>query len=136
MKLKRLASAQVCIAAVLSDNGECAAEEFLATGGNFAANCRGMRALIARASRGEPLTAANFHPAGDGILEFIKGSLRLLCFRGEGNTFVVCTHGYVKKSQKADRTEVARAQAAMRDYWAAVEAGNIEYIEEDDETHE
>lgn len=60
------------------------------------------------------VTAEMFHEvdSANGIWQFSRGDLRILCFV-EGNT-VYLTNGYIKKSQKADPAEVARAVAAKR----------------------
>jgi len=84
------------------------------------ASCRGFKMIFSLYSERGPagLTSAMLHEANkeDCILEFIKGDLRLLCF-SVANTMYL-TNGYVKKSQKADKTEVARAIQARKDFLA------------------
>lgn len=62
------------------------------------------------------------------IWEFIKGSLRVFCFEDEGG-IVILSHGAIKKGQKVDRREVAKAIRNKRSYLAAKEAGQLEKVQ-------
>jgi len=75
------------------------------------------------------LTTAVFHEANkqEGIWQFIKGRLRVFCFMDEDGTLLVLTHGAIKKQQKADRQEVARAVRLRDAYLSAKRNGNLEW---------
>ena len=68
-----------------------------------------------------------------GIYEFIKGPLRLLFFKGQGDSIAVCTSGVRKKGQKADKAAVAQAIKMKDAYWQAVNQGTLEIIEDEDQ---
>jgi phage-related protein len=74
------------------------------------------------------LTAELFHEANrDGkIWEFIKGRLRVYCFMEEG-ALVILTHGAIKKSQKANRNDIARAMRMRNAYLAARQRGDLQW---------
>lgn len=99
----------------------------------YGASRKGLLVLLERAAQ-EGLSVFPpqlLHQADsqNGIYEFIKGDLRLLFFKGFAGELVVCTDGYVKKDQKADAQEVAKAVRLKREYDAAKRAGTIQ-IEE------
>lgn len=51
-----------------------------------------------------------------GLYECKAGALRLICFWEDAN-LIICTHGYVKASQKAPKQELQRAQDLMKAYF-------------------
>ena len=64
-------------------------------------------------------------PGTDGLYEFkTNGGLRLLCFWDDGS-LIVCTHGYVKGRQKADKNEIGRAKTLRRGYFEAKKKGQL-----------
>jgi len=48
-------------------------------------------------------------------VQFASNIYRIFCFF-KGNSVVVLTHGYVKKTQKTRRQEIERAEAYRREY--------------------
>lgn len=68
------------------------------------------------------------------IYEFIRGRLRLIYFRGEGNTVVVCSDIVVKKTQKADSAVVSKAITAYNKYYTALQKGALIVLEDTDES--
>lgn len=58
----------------------------------------------------------------DDIWEFIKGQLRVFCFKD--GSCIVLTHGALKKTQKVDRKEVAKAVAAKTRYFEGKNDGS------------
>ena len=53
-------------------------------------------------------------------LEFMKLQHRLLAFwdkRNNKQTLVVCTHGFIKKTDKVPKSEIERARQLMRKYF-------------------
>jgi phage-related protein len=76
----------------------------------------GLRKLRQRQNHGPPLTAPV--EGADGLFELRVGGAniaRVFFFFRPGQE-IVCTHGYVKKSQRLDSGEVARAVRRMRDW--------------------
>jgi phage-related protein len=67
-------------------------------------------------------------PGTDGLYEFkTYGGLRLLCFWDEAG-LIVCTHGYVKDSQKAPKNELGRAEKLKREYFVAKNSGALIHV--------
>jgi len=64
------------------------------------------------------LSSAMLHEVSkaESVFQLIKGDLRLLCFI-DGATLYL-TNGYVKKTQKADRGEVAKAIRARKEFFS------------------
>ena len=57
------------------------------------------------------------------VFEFkTRGGVRVMGFWDEG-MLIVCTHGFLKKSQKTPPGEIERAVVLRRDYFAAKEQG-------------
>ncbi len=87
---------------------------------NTASSCKGYHAVFARLAEHGPsgLTSALMHEANkeEAIYELIKGDLRLFCFIDR--EMIVLTNGYLKKGQKVDKTEVARAIKIKKAYYS------------------
>jgi hypothetical protein len=58
------------------------------------------------------------------IYEFVKGDLRLFCFVGDG-ALIICSSVSLKRRQKADPKEVAKAVRLKGQYLRAKESNNI-----------
>jgi len=99
---------------------EAARDRFLAYFGQVAAN--GPRAL----------NGAQMHQvdANDKIYELIAGGVRVLYFQGTSGQVIICTHMFLKKSQKTPPKEIARAVRAKKEYEQATKAGLVEWKEE------
>ena len=80
----------------------------------------------------QALNYAQCHPvdANNKIYEFISGKLRVLFFQGVTGNLVICTHMYLKKTQKTPAQEVNKAIRAKREYEQAEKAGLVEWREE------
>jgi len=48
-------------------------------------------------------------------IQFASNAYRIFCFF-EGNSVVILTHGFVKKTQKTPNQEIEKAEAYRRDY--------------------
>ncbi len=85
-----------------------------------AADVAKMTSLLTRAARDGVTNQEKFKllPGSDDIWEFRAGALRILCFRDDG-ALILCTHGFVKKSQKAPVSEIERAERYRTQYFAA-----------------
>jgi phage-related protein len=84
-----------------------------------------LRLLERVAEIGPPRNTDISHQLGDGLWEFIQGRLRVLWFYDEGR-IVVCSHGFVKKSQKTPRPELERAKQNRERYQWARRKGELD----------
>jgi phage-related protein len=55
------------------------------------------------------------------------GGLRLFAFFGKDRSLIVCSHGFVKKSQKTPKEQLTRAKQAREAYEKAFQDGDIRY---------
>lgn len=80
----------------------------------------------------QALNSAQCHQvdANNKIYEFISGKLRVLFFQAATGRMVICTHMFLKKTQKTPPKEVNKAIRAKNDYEQADKAGLIEWREE------
>lgn len=68
------------------------------------------------------VTTANFHEANkeEGIWEFIKGRIRIYCFKDPSKkSLVLLTNGAIKKTQRAHRADIKAAIKARDEYLLA-----------------
>lgn len=118
------------------DGEDCPTLDWLLDAENSKAK-DGLRELLERvAEKGlADVPSAWFHEANkeEKIYEFIKGDLRLFFFKGANNQIAVCTGGVRKKGRKADKAAVRTAALWRAEYIAAVDAGTIEVIQDEDE---
>lgn len=107
------------IYAVCSDRGDCQVAEFLSNQpSNLEANRDRLIALLDHVvSKGpQRLPEDICHQIADDIWQFATGRLRLAWFYDEGK-IIVCTHGFVKKSQKTKKSDIQRAVEARKLYF-------------------
>jgi phage-related protein len=64
------------------------------------------------------------------ISEFIAGQLRVLCFQGAKGHMVICSHMFLKKSQKTPVREIEKAVRAKQAYEKAEAAGLVQWKDE------
>lgn len=89
-------------------------------------------ALLERVVKEGPPRNTNIsHKLNGEIWEFIQGRLRVCWFYDAGG-IVVCTHGFIKKSQKTPEREIKRAERYRQAYFKAKAEGRL-YIEEEDD---
>lgn len=119
------------IFAACDNRGDCALLDFLADlGAGLEKDGDRMLTVLEKVAQQGPLRNDRVSHKIDGdIWEFIQGRLRVLYFYDEGRV-VVCTHGFVKKTQKAPKGEIATANRVREQYHAAKRQGNL-YIEEE-----
>ncbi|MBT9517933.1 MAG: type II toxin-antitoxin system RelE/ParE family toxin [Methyloversatilis discipulorum] len=116
MKLRTISQKCFRVAAVEDHRGKCATTDFLKVDNPAV---RGLRVLLERvATEGLARFSSTLaHHVGQEIYEFKKGDYRLLWFKGHGETVVICSHGFVKKSQKTPTSEVDAAAAWRKAYF-------------------
>ena len=79
----------------------------------------------------QALNYAQCHPVdtNNKIYEFISGRLRVLFFQATTGRMVICTHMFLKKTQKTPPQEVNKAIRAKKEYEQAEKAGLVEWRE-------
>jgi mRNA-degrading endonuclease RelE of RelBE toxin-antitoxin system len=60
----------------------------------------------------------------DELYEFKSNDLRLLCFWDDGS-LIICTHGFIKRTQKAPKSEIERGEKMKREYFDAKANGTL-----------
>lgn len=127
MRLEVVRSGCWQVLAVCTERGQCPLLEFLGgLEGSLAGDGRRMLALLARvADQGPPRNAEASHQVGGGLWELIQGRLRVLWFYDVGRV-VVCSHGFIKRTQKTPARELDLARASRARYLRARERRLIE----------
>lgn len=115
------------VLAVCTERGDCPLLEFLSgLEGVLTADALRMLKLLDRvADHGPPRNAEVSHQVGEAVWELIQGRLRVLWFYDVGRV-VVCSHGFLKRSQKTPAREVDLARANRARYLRARERREIE----------
>lgn len=92
------------------------------------ADVAGLVVMLERCAEEGPygLPTSLAHDVGDGIREFIKGRLRLLYFVSD-NAVVVCSHVFLKKTQKTPTAQVQAAVRLRNRYQQAVASNSIQH---------
>ena len=103
---------------------------------NLKGAVNGVAPLLNRfAERGRGgLTSDLFHEVDkqNGIWEFIKGRIRILCFMSPyDGTLIILTHSFIKKEQKTPKSEVSKAIRLLEVYKADFLDGEVELVEEE-----
>lgn len=133
MKLIILQRNRYTVAAYISDDGGSiqALDELRELGSRYNGSAKGIVSLFkiyAENGRLRPygLTKEQMHHANydPDIFEFIKGDVRVFCFI-DGN-MIVLTNSGLKKGQKANKKDVAKALKIFRQYEKDRALGNIE----------
>ena len=80
----------------------------------------------------QALNSAQCHQidANNRIYEFIAGKLRVLFFQSTKGSLIVCTHMFLKKTQKTPIKEVSKAIRARKQYELAEKADLVEWRKE------
>lgn len=140
MKLQRLESSLWDVTAPIHEsNGEqfCSLVDFLASlGKQYEGSVSGLFDLFERFATSGRETfnddLCHYVDKDEKIWEFVKGDIRVLWFYGAGNRIIICTHGFIKKSQKTPQKEINRAISIKEQYLKAEKNKTIEIIEDSD----
>ncbi len=65
-------------------------------------------------------------PGTNGLYEIKTTKLRVLCFWDEGS-LIICTHGFIKTSNKTPLNELRRGHAAQKAYFYEKSKGTIRH---------
>lgn len=78
----------------------------------------------------DKFTYANFHPIKieKGLYQFLKGRHRLVCFFDEDDTIVICTHGFLKKTDPSPKDQIQHADKLKMKYFSAKEDGGLHIL--------
>lgn len=140
MKLKILLespSSHVKIVAIM-DGDSCETEEFLNDlAENYQASADGLFRLIEQiVERGlDALSTKQCHQVDktNKISELIKGDIRLLFFKGHGDTIIVTTHALIKKTRKTPEKDKNKAIRHKKAYQLAHDKKQIYFVKDEDE---
>lgn len=125
MKLLSLEKGKFHITAYVDESGDedcCPITEFLeeAEGSNYEKHANGLMVLLERfAEHGHEIfndKQCHYIDKNNKIWQLRKGSLRLLWFYGGKNRVIVCSHAFIKKSQKTPPKEKAKAIKLKSDF--------------------
>jgi phage-related protein len=113
----------------LKTGNSCLAEEFLDIQSSQMPDevAKMMRLLDNAARDGQPRNKEKCNTLGDKIFEFKTKKLRLAWFWDAG-CIIVCSHGWIKKSQKTPTGEIDRAIAARAAYFDAKDKNQIQIL--------
>lgn len=81
----------------------------------------------------EHLSYTTFHCVDSDLklYEFIKGRHRVVCFFEDSETIIVCTHCFLKRTQKTPQEEKLKADRIRNRYLSAKDAGELQIIVDD-----
>jgi phage-related protein len=126
MIVRTVSSGLYRVLAACTDRGGCQLLSFLyEMKGPVGRDAIRMTYLLERTAMEGPSRRTEIsHQIKGGIYEFLQGRIRVLWFYDEGR-IVVCSHGFIKKTQKTPETEIRRAEEARRRYFEDKAKGNI-----------
>ncbi len=139
MKILSIQKAKFQVGAVIHEKGDgslvCALiDDFNDIEATYEASRNRLLAYFVQVAGAGPqaLNFAQCHQvdANNKIYEFISGKLRVLFFQGSTGSVVVCTHMFLKKTQKTPPKEVNKAIRARKEYEQAEKVGLVEWREE------
>jgi phage-related protein len=87
--------------------------------------------LTETAKNGPPKNDRKFKdlPGTDELYEFkTTGGFRITCFWDDGG-LIICTHGFVKGSQKTPKREITRAEQLKATYFIAKKNGTLTHVQ-------
>lgn len=67
----------------------------------------------------------------NGIYEFIKGRIRVLCFESHTGAICVCSHVLLKSSQKTPKAAIKLAIRLKAQFSTAFAAGTVQFVTEE-----
>lgn len=139
MKILSIQKAKFQVGAVVREKGDgslvCSLfDDFNDIEAAYEASRNRLLAYFEQVARAGPkaLSTAQCHQidANEKIYEFIAGQLRVLFFQGATGNVVICSHMFLKKTQKTPPKEVSKAVRAKKEYEQADKAGLVEWRKE------
>lgn len=128
MILRHVVTGSSRVVAAVTDRGECPLVDFLeGLDGDLADDGSRIVAVLERVASGGPRRDTQVsRQIGPGLFEFRKGRIRIAWFYDEG-MLVICTHGFVKKTQKTPPAEIRKAMSVHDRYFIDKRNGNIRF---------
>jgi len=135
MKLLLWAHGRYQVFAACSDRGDCHLLSFLnQLEGDFQDQADRMTDLLDRvAEKGPPRKSEVCHQIQDNIWQLESGRLRVLWFYGRDRGVIICSHGFLKTTQKTPKKHINRAMQTYHRYCQDVSRGDIKILEIEDE---
>ncbi|HKV11893.1 MAG TPA: type II toxin-antitoxin system RelE/ParE family toxin [Thermoanaerobaculia bacterium] len=128
--LKLIARGAWTLYAVCSSDKRCPLEEFLADQSEFGGDKdRMLRRMEEIAVRGPYYLPDISHQIEGEIRQTEQGRVRVLWFFDKGR-LILCSHGFIKSSQKTPEREKGIARRAFEEYHAAKATGSLVFLEE------
>lgn len=130
MILRNVVTGSFRVVAAVTDRGECPLVDFLeGLEGGLADDGSRMAAVLEQVAGDGPRRDTQVsRQIGPGLFEFRKGRIRIAWFCDEG-TLVICTHGFVKKTQKTPPAEIHKAMSIRKRYFVDKRNGDIRFEE-------
>lgn len=120
----------VCTGASGKEDVTCPLEEFLADHSQFGKDKdRMLRRFEEIASRGPYYLPDISHQIEGDIRQTEQGRVRVLWFFDAGR-IIICSHGFIKASQKTPEREKLTARRALEAYHAAKSTNSLVYVED------
>ena len=134
MRLKKIASGTYTLYAIASDRDDCPLLDFLKKlGPNLHENRSALIALFDQVAADPDgprlLPKTKSHTIAPGIWQFTEGRLRVAWFYDKGK-IIICTHGFLKKTQGTRDSDKKEALKSREAYLAAVDQKTIVIREE------
>lgn len=135
MKLRLLLEGNHRLLAVCSGRGDCHLLDFLNDlESNFQDQVdRVLYRLEETARHGPSSNPEICRKLGQEIWEFREGRIRILWFYGENLEVIICSHGFLKKTQKTPKNEKTRAIAARKKYLGNLARGEIQILRNEED---
>lgn len=139
MKILSIQKARFHVGAVVQEKGDgslvCSLlDDFNEVEATYEASRNRILEYFKHVSLGGPqaLNSAQCHQvdANNKIYEFIAGQIRVLFFQSAKGSLVVCTHMFLKKTQKTPPKDVNKAIRAKKEYEQAEKAGLVDWRKE------
>jgi phage-related protein len=132
MKLMIISTGAFKVFAACSDDGRCHLLRFLDDlEGPARMDAHRMLRMLKRVSlEGLPARYEINHRLAEGISQLRQGRIRVLYFC-DRDRIIVCTHGFIKRSQKTPAGEIGRALDIWSRYREEKTSGAIEVIREE-----
>jgi phage-related protein len=130
MKPREVARDRWLVLAVCGERGDCQLMEFLGSRAAGASEAAKMMSRLRWVAANGPSSSGEISKnLGDHIFELKTTSLRVLYFYDEGRV-VVCSHGFVKRTQKCPPNERSTAVIRRQRYLMEKKHGELVIVDE------
>lgn len=132
MNLRLLLEEKYRLLAVCSGRSDCQLLDFLnELGSNLQDQADRVFYRLEETARHGPSSNPEIcRKIGQEIWELREGRIRVLWFYGEDLEIIICSHGFLKKTQKNPKNEKTRAVSARKDYFRTLAQGEIKILKD------